>query len=386
VLISLKILQATEFFLPGVERGIERFVYELSRGLMSAGHDVVVLTGGRGRGRVLGGVRVEYASMYGNHMTRWTSNLYDQRITFVPSGILKMCRQSPDVVHAHYFGSGYAASLLKKYDGTPYVLTVHPVPSASSLSSPIPVYRLMYKKALEGASTVISVSNYVKEQIMKDFGVDSVVIPLSVDARKFEPCQDKSSLKRSMGLADGPVVCMVSSIEDRRKRADMLVKAMPLILKSIKNTTLVLAGTAGPGMTSYLSSLAEKLGVKDRVVITGRIDDMAVKSYLALADAFVLPSKEEAGGLVVLEAMSSAAPVICPDSGGITEYIRNGHNGLLFDHNSIEDLADKVASLLRDEGMATELGANGRRTAISRYSWGSAVSDYAAIYGNAVKA
>ncbi len=383
---SLKILQATEYFLPDVERGIERFVYELSRGLMGAGHDVTVLTGGHGRGRVLGGVRIEYASMYGNHMTRWTNNLYDQRITYVPSGILKMYRQSPDVVHAHHFGSGYAASLLKKYDGTPYVLTVHLVPSASSLASPIPVYRLMYKKALESAFTVISVSKYVKERIKKDFGVDSVVIPLSVDAQKFEPCQDKRALKLSMGLPDGPVVCMVSSIEDRRKRADMLIKAMPLILKRVKDATLVLAGKAGPDMTSYLSGLAEKLGVKDRVVITGRIDDMAVKNYLALADAFVLPSKEEAGGLVVLEAMSSEAPVICSDSGGITEYIRHGYNGLLFDHNSVEDLADKVVSLLQDEGMAAELGRNGRRTAMSRYSWGSAVSDYIAIYGNAVKA
>ncbi len=382
----MKILQATEYFLPDVERGIERFVYELSRGLMGAGHDVTVLTGGRGRGRVLGGVRIEYASMYGNHMTRWTNNLYDQRITYVPSGILKMYRQSPDVVHAHHFGSGYAASLLKKYDGTPYVLTVHLVPSASSLASPVPVYRLMYKKALESASTVISVSKYVKEHIKKDFGTDSVVIPLSVDAQKFGPCQDKSALKRSMGLPEGPVVCMVSSIEDRRKRADMLIKAMPLIMKRVKDATLVLAGKAGPGMTSYLSGMAEKLGVKDRVVITGRIDDTAVKNYLALADAFVLPSKEEAGGLVVLEAMSSAAPVICSDSGGITEYIRHGYNGLLFDHNSVEDLTDKVVSLLQDESMAAELGRNGRKTAISRYSWGSAVNDYTAIYGNAVKA
>jgi 1,4-alpha-glucan branching enzyme len=383
---SLKILQATEYFLSDVERGIERFVYELSRGLMSAGHDVTMLTGGRGRGRVLGGVRIEYASMYVNHMTRWTNNLYDQRITYVPSGILKMYRQSPDVVHAHHFGSGYAASLLKKYNRTPYVLTVHMVPSASSLASPIPVYRLMYKKALESASTVISVSKHVKEHIKKDFGMDSVVIPLSVDAQKFEPCQDKSALKLSMGLPEGPVICMVSDVEDQRKRADMLIKAMPPILKRVKDATLVLAGKAGPKMISYLSGMAEKLGVKDKVVITGRIDNMAVKNYLALADAFVLPSEEDAGGLVVLEAMSSAAPVICSDSGGITEYIRNCYNGLLFDHNNVEDLADKVVSLLQNGRMATELGRNGRRTAISRYSWGSAVSDYAAIYGNAVKA
>ncbi len=383
---SLKILQATEYFLPDVERGIERFVYELSRGLTGAGHDVTVLTGGRGRGRVLGGVRIEYASMYGTHITRWTNNLYDQRITYVPSGILKMYRQGPDIVHAHHFGSGYAASLLKRYNDTPYVLTVHVVPSASALASPIPVYRLMYKKALEGASAVISVSGYVKEHIKKDFGVDSEVIPLSVDATRFAPCPDKSALKRAMGLPEGPVVCMVSSIEDRRKRADMLVKAMPRILRKVKDTTLILAGNSGRGMTAYLSGLAEKLGVKDKVTITGRIDESVIKSYLALADVFVLPSREEAGGLVVLEAMASGTPVIGSDSGGIAEYVRDGYNGLLFDHNSVDDLADKIASLLQDGARVAELGRNGRMTAMSRYSWSAAVSDYTAVYGNAVKA
>jgi glycosyltransferase involved in cell wall biosynthesis len=383
---SLKILQATEYFLPDVERGIERFVYELSRGLMGAGQDVTVLTGGRGRGRTLGGVRIEYASMYGNHMTRWTSNLYDQRITYVPSGILKMYRQSPDVVHAHHFGSGYAASLLKKYDGTPYILTVHLVPSASSLASPIPVYRLMYQKALEHASAVVAVSAYVKDRVKKDFDIDSTVIPLSVDAQKFSPAVDKMSLRRSLNLPPGPVVCMVSSIEDRRKRADMLIKAMPHILKSLKDTTLVLAGKTGPETSAYLNGLAEKLDVKENVIITGRIDDLAVKNYLAAADVFVLPSKEEAGGLVVLEAMATGTPVICSDSGGITEYIKDGYNGLLFDPDSVEDLADKVVSLLRDGRSARELGINGRRLTVDKYGWNMAISDYMAVYESAVKA
>ncbi len=382
----MKILQATEYFLPDVERGIERFVYELSRSLMGAGQDVTVLTGGRGKARTLGGVRIEYASMYGSRMMRWTGNLYDQRITYVPTGIVKMYRSRPDVVHAHHFGSGYAASLLKKYDGTPYILTVHLVPAASALASPIPLYRLMYKKALENASAVVSVSNYVKDRIRKDFGIDSTVIPLSVDSQKFLPVADKRTLRRSLGIPDGPTVCMVSSLDDRRKRADMLIRAMPSILERVKGTTLVLAGKAGPETAAHLSGMAERLGVKDSVIITGRIDDLAVKNYLALSDVFVLPSKEEAGGLVVLEAMASGKPVVCSDSGGITEYIRDGVNGMLFNHESVGDLADKVVAVLRDERMAAMLGRNGRQTAIDKYAWGTAVDDYMAIYEGAVKA
>src|SRR5271157_294476 len=382
---SLKILQATEYFLPDTERGIERFVYELSRGLMGAGQDVTVLTGGRRKSRILGGVRIEYASMYGNHMTRWTGNLYDQRITYVPSGIIKMYRQSPDIVHAHHFGSGYAASLLNKYDGTPYVLTVHLVPSASSLASPIPVYRLMYKKALAGAATVIAVSDYVKDRVKKDFGIDSVVIPLSVDSQKFGPAPDKKALRRDLGLPDSPVICMVSSIEDRRKRADMIIKAMPSILENVKDATLVLAGKTSPEIVAYLSGLAQTLGIADHVTITGRLDELKIRNYLAASDVFVLPSKEEAGGLVVLEAMATGLPVICSNSGGITEYIRDGYNGVLFDCESVDDLADKVVGLIQDRDKAGSMANNARKLAASKYSWESCVSQYLSIYKEVVK-
>jgi len=382
----LKILQATEYFLPEVERGIERFVYELSRGLNSAGQDVTVLTGGHRKSRTLGGVKIEYASMYGTHMARWTGNLYDQRLTYVPSGILKMYRQGPDIVHAHHFGSGYAAALLKKYDDTPYVLTVHLVPSASALANPIPIYRLMYKKALENASDVVSVSNYVRDRVMQDFGIESTVIPLSVDAERFKPNVDKKVLRQSLGLPDSPLVCMVSSIEDRRKRADILIRAMPLILRKVKDARLVLAGKADPDTIAELTGMAERLGVKDRVIITGRLDDLTIRNYMAASDVFVLPSKEEAGGMVVLEAMASGIPVILSNSGGITEYIDDGKNGLLFDSDSIEDLADKVISLLSDEAMARSIGNNGRELAASKYTWGLAVSRYMTLYRDAVKA
>lgn len=138
-----------------------------------------MLAGGKGRDRALGGVRVEYASISGVHRIRWAGSLSDQHGNHVPPGILKMYRKRPDVVHAHDPGSGYTASLLKKYDGTPYVLTVHLAPS---LAGPGQACRLAYKKALEGASTVISASKYIKGHIKKDFGMDSVVIPRSVGA------------------------------------------------------------------------------------------------------------------------------------------------------------------------------------------------------------
>jgi phosphatidylinositol alpha-1,6-mannosyltransferase len=249
-----------------------------------------------------------------------------------------------------------------------------------------PLYRSMYKKALDNASDVISVSHYIRDRVRQDFGVDSTVIPLSVDTEKFKPVADKSALRRELGLPDVPLVFMVSNMDDRRKRADLLIRTMPLVLRSVKDARLLLAGNAGPETVAELNGMAERLGVKDNIMITGRLDEMAVRRYLAASDLFVLPSREEAGGMVVLEAMASGVPVIGSDRGGITEYINEGRNGFLFDSDSIEDLADKVVSLLRDEAMARSIGHNGRRLAASKYTWGSAISRYMALYRDTVKA
>jgi glycosyltransferase involved in cell wall biosynthesis len=343
-----------------------------------------VLTGGHRKSRTLGGVKIEYASMYGNHVSRSAGNPRGQRLAYVPSGILKMYRQSPDIVHSHNFGSGYAAALLKKYDDTPYVLTVHMAPGTPTLANPL--YRPMYKKALDNASDVISVSHYIRDRVRQDFGVDSTVIPLSVDTEKFKPVADRSALRQGLGLPDAPLVFMVSNMDDRRKRADVLIRTMPLVLRSVKDARLLLAGNAGPETIAALNSMAERLGVKDSIMITGRLDEMAVRRYLAASDLFVLPSREDVGGMVVLEAMASGVPVIGSDRGGITEYINEGRNGFLFDNDSIEDLADKVVSLLTDEAMARSIGHNGRRLAASKYTWGSAISRYMALYRDTVKA
>ncbi len=129
-----------------------------------------------------------------------------------------------------------------------------------------------------------------------------------------------------------------------------------------------------------------KAGVKDHLTITGRLDDLAVRDYLAASDVFVLPSREEAGGTLVLESMASGTPVVCPDSGGISEYYPTASTGCCLISERAEDLADKVVSLLADEKKAKAMGDNGRKLAVSRHAWGTAVSQYMSLYEDAVKA
>lgn len=380
----MKIIQATEYYFPDVERGIERFVYELSKGLMAGGHNITVITGGRKQKARVHDMDVLYAPMYGKSIMKATRNLYDQRLTYVPSSLSMISRESPDIVHAHHFGGGYAASLIKMTRGIPYIMTVHVVPGASVLASPVPIYRNMYKKALLNAGLVVSVAGYVRDAVLKDFKIDSEVVPLSVDTQHFRPSPDRKELKRELGLPDSPVVLMVASLNDRRKRADMLISAMPRIKKTVRDAKLVLAGGASDEMLSYFRNLAEKHGVLDSTLFTGRLDEQTLVKYYAAADVFVLPSKEEAAGLVILEAMASGTPVVGSASGGIPEYVRDGKNGLLFNPECVDDLSDKISCILKDEKLMTDMGRTGRSLAVSVHSWEAAARSYSAIYERVV--
>ncbi|MCD1293719.1 hypothetical protein CUJ83_01750 [Methanocella sp. CWC-04] len=381
---SYKILQATEYFLPDVERGIERFVYELSKGLIERGNRVTVLTGGNDDNKTIDGMRVIYAPMYGSGIMQASRNLYDQRLTFVPSGVLKMNTDDSDIIHAHHFAGGYAATLLRGSKKRPLVMTVHVVPRSSILASPVPVYRMMYRKALQRSSCVVSVTEYVKYAVKKDFGIDSVVVPLCVDIERFKPAKDKERLKAELGLPPAPIILMVSSLNDRRKRAGMIISAMPSVLKKISDARLVLAGNLSGDMKEDLEKLVSGLGLKENVIFTGRLEDDALPKYYAAADVFVLPSREEAAGFVLLEAMASGVPLVGANSGGIPEYVRDGINGLLFDPRKVDDLAEKVISILASDSDSRTYGRKGRHLAVTEHSWPVAVKRYDEIYGNVV--
>jgi L-malate glycosyltransferase len=355
----LKILQATEYFLSCIEPDIERFIYELSRGLIGEGQAVTVLAGCRGKIRTLGGIKVEYTP------ARRVGGLISHQYAHVPPCLIKMHRHGPDVVHAHHLSSGYTAALLKNYDNTPYVLTVHP-------EFPAPAaHGHAYKKAMENASAVVTVSNYARERVVRDFGIDSTVIPISVDTKKFKPAVDKAALRRRLGLPGSPLLCLASNSGIRGSTASILTGIMPQVVGSMKDVRVLLAGMPGP---------IEMPGAGDKAFIAGR------REGLAAADVFVVPPGEEADSVAVVEAMASGLPVICPDSGGVREYVDDGKNGLLFNPDSVHDLADKIIRLLGDPDMARGIGNSGRELAAARYSWDSAVGRYMGLYRDAVEA
>jgi glycosyltransferase involved in cell wall biosynthesis len=149
-----------------------------------------------------------------------------------------------------------------------------------------------------------------------------------------------------------------------------LVRAAPSLLRRVPDAEILIAGIPfTQDGTRYLQTLqaeVERLDLGGRLRFVGYTEDAA--SFLRSVDVLVLPSDKEGLGRVLLEAMALAKPVVAFDQGGPSEVISHGRTGLLVPPGDEAGLADAVASLLEDPGLAERMGSEGRRTVVGRYS------------------
>src|SRR5438094_10551834 len=118
-----------------------------------------------------------------------------------------------------------------------------------------------------------------------------------------------------------------------------------------------------------MKRLALSMGVADRVRFLGRISDNRLPEVYAACDVFVLPSvsRLEAFGIVALEAMATAKPVIIADIPGVREVIEDGREGLLADPVNPRDLAAKIRRLLADPERRRAMGQRGREKVLESF-------------------
>ncbi len=139
------------------------------------------------------------------------------------------------------------------------------------------------------------------------------------------------------------------------KGVDILIKAFKIISPDFPEYSLKIVGWC-PSHKEYFADLARgnnKIELCDPVFYEEAIQLMSECSL------FVLPSRSEAMGRVLLEAMASKKPIIASNVGGIPTYIKDGYNGLLFQSENVQDLAEKMRELLSDRVYARKLAENG---------------------------
>lgn len=174
------------------------------------------------------------------------------------------------------------------------------------------------------------------------------------------------------------ILCI--SAYKEQKALDVLIRAFSQLQGTFSSLKLVLVG-AGP-LREQLEKLAISLGVYERIDFLGQQKRPEVAKLLRGSKLFVLPSRFETFGIVLLEAMACKKPVVASRAGGIPEIIENGKTGILVEPDNPDALAGALATVLQDQQLLADIASNGCAAVYERFSSEKTGSSYEAIFAN----
>ncbi len=208
--------------------------------------------------------------------------------------------------------------------------------------NPINYYMpLLERRVFTHSKRIIAISEQVKEEIVEVYGRSLeekiVVIPNSVDLERFNPALKRESRdvsRRKLNLKDSDYVLGFASSNFKLKGLDYVIKALP---KLPSNVVLIVAGGRNP---KKYERLAEKVGVRDRVVFLGKVSQMEL--FYSALDCLVHPSFYDTFANVVAEALAMHIPVVASMNTGAKDLIVEGKNGFVLRRVNESEIADCV--------------------------------------------
>ena len=245
--------------------------------------------------------------------------------------------------------------------------------------------RRLETHALRNAQHVFTICDGLRGDITKrGIRPDKVtIIPNAVDISAFEPGGlPDPAIKQQLGLSGAVVAGFIGSFY-AYEGLDLLLDALPSLLQRQPELRVLLVG-GGP-QDAALRAQAQRLGVGDKVVFTGRVPHAEVGRYYDLMDVMVYPRHsmrltELVTPLKPLEAMAQGRLLVASDVGGHRELIQDGRTGVLFAAGQAVALADALDGMLRHREQWPAMRAAARRFVETERHWAKSVGHYGAVF------
>jgi glycosyltransferase involved in cell wall biosynthesis len=256
-------------------------------------------------------------------------------------------RFKPHLIHAHSSKAGLLARISARLRGIPCIFTAHGW-AFSEGASRSRKWIAMSSEWFAGrlGASVIAVSQFDRELALRHGIADASRIFTITNGIRDDPgraCPEAGS---------PPVIIMVARFTPQKDHLTLLralsnVRA-PFCLRFI----------GGGPLIEQSRACAAQLGLLDRTEFLG--DSCSVRELLPNAHVFALISRYEGLPISILEAMCAGLPIVATDTGGVSEAVRNGWNGLLVGRARENTLRDALESLLGDPGLRKSFGMNSR--------------------------
>jgi D-inositol-3-phosphate glycosyltransferase len=287
-----------------------------------------------------------------------------------------------DVIHSHYWLSGWVARDLRAAWGAPIVHMYHTLGLmknrvAGSLSEMETRRRIDVETEIAGfANRLIAATPAERAQLEWLYGADPdriEIVPPGVDTQHFFPLSREASRDRIGAPRDAWMILFVGRIEPL-KGVDTLIRAIALLAHEcptwVERMCVAIIGgdPATNAELERLKAMREQLGLSELITFLGARDQDQLRYFYNAADFVVMPSRYESFGMVALEAMACGRPVIASEVGGLAYLVCDGQTGFHVPEGDPIALATTMARLLQDDAGRERLGRQAAAWA-QAYAW-----------------
>lgn len=285
-------------------------------------------------------------------------------------------RRTIDIVHLHGFSQKSTLIVgLARLMGKRVVVTLH----TAEQDEPAGVRaqgRLAYR-AYAAADLFVAISARMANALRVAGIPDGRVLRASngVDVRRFRPAGpgERAELRQRLGLPADTRMILFVGFFSRDKGPHVLFDAWQRVREDGRSILVMVGATLGAyheidsTLAPALREAAARLGIVSRLVFVE--ETRAIEEYYRAADLFALPSRREAFGMALVEAMASGLPCVASRLPGVTDAIvRDGETGLLVEPHDVGELAGALQRLLDDEALASRIGAAARLDVERRFT------------------
>jgi N-acetyl-alpha-D-glucosaminyl L-malate synthase BshA len=290
-----------------------------------------------------------------------------------------------DLLHCHYAlphaTSAWIAREMLRENGhdVTVITTLHG--TDITIVGQDPSFHPIIKFSIEKSDRITAVSKFLRDETYYAFGCAGCsveVIYNFIDPDVYKRTRYPPVLRDQM---QGRRVLMHISNFRPVKRVRDVVRIFAKVLADVPSDLVMVGDGPDRGDAEHE---AASLGISAHVHFPGKIESVA--PLLASADLFLLPSEKESFGLTALEALASGVPVIGCRTGGLPEVVRDGETGILRDVGDIDAMAEGATQLLTDDARWTQASSLGASDARERFSLDAVVSQYEALYIEALEA
>ncbi|MCK5123551.1 MAG: glycosyltransferase [Candidatus Pacebacteria bacterium] len=358
----MKIGMFINYYTPS-KGGMETSVINLSRGLEKAGHEVFIFA-------------PEYPNYkdenknifrYKSFRFNYGGYFYVIPLPFISKAEEVVRNLNLDIIHSHQpYSLGSEALKFSKKLNVPLVFTYHIKYEDYSHYVPL-IPEAISKKYIRKITTkysnqcnkIIAPSTAIKKMLV-DRGIESSIdiIPSGININNFKKdTGQKDEIRKKYNIKSDEILLITACRLTKEKNLEFLVKSFAKIKQKYSAARFMIVGDGA--VKKDLEKIAEELGIKNSIIMTGLVDRAEIVGLYQASDIFVFASKTETQGLVAVEAMAAGNPVVAIKASGIEDMVKNNEDGFLTSESE-EEFSESVLKIINDKSLRKQMSAQAK--------------------------